>query len=367
MKKGDPKRDIESKKSFAQDYLGTLKPWYYEGISTGTSESFILAKSKLVQLLDFVDLPKKVVSVGVGGGEEVCMAVELFAPLGATIYGLDLSTEAIDLTKKKLKKMKLEATLIEGDATDMPFDNNSISVFIESSILHEIYSYAENGKDAWRRNISEVAQKLSENGLLLLRDFAAPDNSKNIEVIFSSEIAISFYRYFKRNFRVFEGWDKNKVEKNIHKRILDDSYFPPIGTSIQGITLPLWKTRELLLHFRIFYDKYTKNLLDFNDPSWKEINETYLPLNPDLEIDCPMSQGEYVSIIINTANNALEGTCYQLICVKNDTSNKQESGSFFREHFSLKDPDSLTDDLNLYSKITEKMELIFKKIKMPLH
>lgn len=350
-------------KKFAKEYLKNVKPWYYEGISTGTAESFALAKLKLGQLSNFLSYPKKIVSIGVGGGEEVCAAVELFCPLGASIYGLDISPEALTLTNIKLEKLKLAANLIEGDATNMPFEENSISAFIESSVMHEIYSYGDDGKDSWKRNIKEIATKLCDNGIFLLRDFAAPESTIDVQMFFKTEIAEGFYNYFRKYYRVFETWNKDMTLKIIMRRTKNDSFYPKIDSATKSVVLSQWKVRELMLHFRIFFDKFTKGLIDLDDPSWKEINEVYLPAHPDRDDAVPMSQDEYVAKVLNVSNSVLNNSGYKMICIQNTITNRQEAGDFFKKHFTLNSCTKITNEDEIYSKVTEKMELIFKKVK----
>ncbi len=130
-------------------------------------------RAKLKQLAQFLPNPGVVVSVGIGSGEKAQAAAELFK--GAQIHGLDISRQAILSAQEKLTLSGMKDNWIEGSATKMPFRENSIDGFIMSAILHEIYSYIPDGKQAWSQAIKEVATKLAENGAFLLRDFAAPE------------------------------------------------------------------------------------------------------------------------------------------------------------------------------------------------
>ena len=153
------------------------------------------------------------------------------------------------------------------------------------------------------------------------------------------------------------------AEKIVDKRNPNDSDYPPIDPQINSVNLPFEKAAEVMLHFRIFYDRHTRGLVTFGDPYWKEINESYLPPNPNMASTQAMTRDEYVATVVSEANIALENTWHQMVCMQNKSSSRPETTKFLADHFTL-DPKNteITND-ELLSQVPEKMELIFKKVR----
>jgi len=349
---------------FAREYLeSTAEVGYYEGINLGTPESLTVTKGKLEQLAQFLDKPRDVVSVGVGSGEEVQAAVELFAPGGTRIHGLDLSPRAISFAKERLARYGMDAHLVEGSAIDMPFAENSIDGFIMSAILHEIYSYVPDGKQAWGQAIGQVATKIAENGAFLLRDFAAPQIKETVTMHMTSDIAGQFYDYFREQHRVFTSWGEKEVAAIIEKRTPNDGDYPPVDENTGVVQLPYARAAEVLLHFRNFYNDYSRGMTTLGDPHWKEINESYLPPHPYQNPSVAMSKHEYIEAVLSEGNKALADTPYTFVCVQDAFSGRSETSRFLNDHFSLQLPGSQATSEQLVDGVTNKMELVFKKVR----
>jgi len=103
------------------------------------------------------------------------------------------------------------------------------------------------------------------------------------------------------------------------------------------------------MHFRNFKTDYNKGLVSFDDPMWKEINEIYLPPDPDKIGFIAMSRIDYANKILQVANASLTDSMYKLECVANDVSPRPLTANALNEDFNLQ--------------ITGKMELVFKKVR----
>ena len=66
----------------------------------------------------------KVLDVGCGNG----YILSKFAGAGADAFGVDLTAKALELTKKRLVLKGLEAVLIQTDASELPFPNNTFDL-----------------------------------------------------------------------------------------------------------------------------------------------------------------------------------------------------------------------------------------------
>lgn len=355
--------------TFAKEYLNkTTHIEYYKKINMGTPESFITTKTKLEKIKPFFkNPPKKVVSIGVGAGEELQAAASVFNR--ASISGIDLVDGALKLARENLDKYGLKAALIQASGTKLPFAKESVDVVIESATLHEIYSYMPNGKFAWKRAIQEVANCLAEDGVFLLRDFSAP--SSEIIVTLSirqdsqmAEFETKFYNYFRQYYRVFESWNEDGANKIEEKRTSSEPDYPELDSGTWKVKLTFDRAAEFLLHYRNFYEDHRNELVEFRDAKWKEINETYLPPNPDKKGFTSMPKEEYIGTVLEVANTSLAASPYKIVCVKDDASSREETAKFLMDGFSLTvtDDDTKTEE-QLFYQITEKMELIFKKVR----
>jgi hypothetical protein len=274
---------------------------------------------------------------------------------------MDLSQKAMDNVKRTLEERGLKANLILGSAIEKHFPNDSIDVFVESSLLHEIYSYVSEGKKAWKKAIEVVAEQMAEGGIFLLRDFSSPKYDKYVELTLTADISKRFYEYFKKSYRRFEGWNKSDID-NI--RNIEEPEYNRYPESVENkVILNSSKSAEFLLHFKNFYQDYTNNTVTFNDPKWKEINETYYIPNPYKQDFVPMSITEYADAVLKTANDNLLDTPYKLICVQKETSQRIKTAEFLKNYFYLKAIDASTSEQELFQETTAKMELVFKKIR----
>jgi SAM-dependent methyltransferase len=311
----------------------------------------------------FIRNPKSIVSVGVGSGAELIALAKQFNPLHTQIYGLDLSKNAIDNVAEMMKDQKLEVNFIVGSATNVHFQKNSIDVIIESSLLHEIYSYMPDGKKSWVEAISTVPWQMANNGIFILRDFSLPDYNGNVEIKFISDFSIKFYNYFQKYYRIFEGWNgkQNKVMSNLEVEY--NSY--PLLNASNSISIPFSKAAELILHFKNFYQDYKNNSVTFGDLKWKEINETYFIPNPLKSEFSPIAKNEYVQAVLKTTKNVMQGTGYELICIQDMISTKEKMVELFKYHFRLNSTSNTAiDEHDLFLEATGKMELVFKKVKI---
>ncbi len=124
------------------------------------------------------------------------------------------------------------------------------------------------------------------------------------------------------------------------------------------------KAAEFLLHYRNFDRDYKIDAATFRDPNWKEINETYLPPNPNKFGIVSMPREEYISTILGVSNETLAETPYKLICVKDEIIPREDTMNFLLDGFSISvENDGTKSQEELFLQITEKMELIFKKVR----
>lgn len=346
--------------TFAKTYLDKAgAPEYLDAINPDTLASLEEVKGKLEPLTRHLTSPRDIVSVGVGAGEETQAAAELFLAMGATVYGLDVSPTAVARARERMARYGLPAEIVEGSATDLPFETESVGAFILSSIMHEIYSYVPDGKAAWTRAIEEVALKSTLGGKLLLRDFAAPSQQGMVTLTFLTEMAADFYAYFAAFFRTFP--DDPESAQIKHRRRFGDTDFPLPQSGAWSVQLEYDRAAEVLLHFKNYSSDIDRGLTWLGNPGWKELNESYLPPHPSSADVTTMDQDEYIQVVIEVANRVLHQRGYTYVCVESETSARPLVNEHLADHFALELTQSSASSLELIAACTTKMELVFSK------
>ena len=245
--------DIES----ARQHLDNAPNQYFEAINKYSEEEFLNFVKKLEPIINFLKNPHSIASVGVGGGLELRVLYELFKEKHTEIIGVDLSKKALSSARKYLTEHNVRALLVQSSAVEMPFKytNDYMDGIVLSAIMHEIYSYVEDGKIAWIKAIQEASMTLSNNGVLLLRDFAGPEINDLIEISFLDQDVKDFYSYFRERFRTFDTWNKDEVEKMKDKRNKQDDY-PILSEGQASVIMPFGTAAELMLHYRNYVSDF---------------------------------------------------------------------------------------------------------------
>ena len=135
----------------------------------------------------------RVLEVGCGTGTNL----EMYRRLGCEVYGIDLSATMLGAAQNKLGE---DATLVLGDASDMPFDDDLFDLAIAMLTLHEMPAKM---RDPVLREMKRVIKK---QGRILIIDYHPgplhfPAGWMNRLVIWFFEIAAG-WQHFK-NFRNF--------------------------------------------------------------------------------------------------------------------------------------------------------------------
>lgn len=311
---------------------------YLRAINDTRPESMVDMTERLSPLLQYLHDGHTAISIGIGQGEEVCALHELFGNR-INIIGVDVSSNAINETRLRLMRNQFPINLFRADATKLPFRDGTADAIILSSTLHEIYSYHQNGTDAFRKCLSENTRVLRKGGVIFIRDFAAPDTDERVSLHIRTPIAMKFYESFRTSFRKFAQWDTS-----MKKNKLAEDFFPPLGHGT--VFLPLSKAAEFLLHFRSFWSDYQSGSSYVGNPSWKETDEMYLirkghtVLSPD----------QYINTISRTL-----GKRFTLVYRK--LRNRTKTNLFLSKHVSL----SVNGTKDLVSQTTRKLECIFQK------
>ena len=73
-----------------------------------------------------------VLDVGCGQGIDLCE----YALAGATVTGIDLTPRHVELAREHLAQLELEGTVVEGDAEELPFPDDTFDRVSSNGVLH---------------------------------------------------------------------------------------------------------------------------------------------------------------------------------------------------------------------------------------
>lgn len=156
---------------------------------------------KLHHLLRLIDFDawrgKAVLDVGCGAGVEVVR----FARAGAHTAGIDISAQAVRLTRQNLDHQRLNASLAVADGEHLPFPDNSFDFIF----AHGVVQYAADD----RAVVSECQRVLKPGGTLIVQVYNRVSwlhlLSKVMKVPLEHEDAPVLRRYSTGEFRALVG------------------------------------------------------------------------------------------------------------------------------------------------------------------
>ena len=129
-------------------------------------------RKKFIQKLDIHD-GDTVLDVACGTGD---VGFEILKKHSVSITGIDLSPKMIELAQGKARQKKLDnITFIEGDAENLPLDDNSVDCLTISYGFRNISNYEQA--------LEEFLRVLKPGGKLGILEFSKP-KSKFIGIIF---------------------------------------------------------------------------------------------------------------------------------------------------------------------------------------
>lgn len=122
---------------------------------------------------------KDILDIGCGTGRYG----QKFAEMGYRVLGIDKSLNQLEQAKKNIRA-------IQGNATNLPFSNESFDVCIMILMLHHL------GKDERTKAFEEVNRVLRKNGVLIIKTCSKEDLEKRLTSIFFPEIReLDYKRY----------------------------------------------------------------------------------------------------------------------------------------------------------------------------
>ena len=106
----------------------------------------------------------KILEVSFGSG----FLMKQYASEKYEIYGIDYNEKMIEITQKKMNRIKINAHLSKGNVENLPYPNNTFDTVINTM--------AFTGYPDGDKAMSELKRVLKSNGKLLVVDFDYPKN-----------------------------------------------------------------------------------------------------------------------------------------------------------------------------------------------
>ena len=174
----------------------------------------IIWRNKFIKSLNFSN-QDKVLDVATGTGD---VAFAIRKRYKTVIIGLDLSVNMLEKAKEKAKKYKIDdISFIEGDAENLPFDDNTFDKLV--------ISYGLRNLGNCERGLSEFYRVLKPNGKIGILEFLHPKSTiiakifkfyfnkilPRVASLFSNSKA---YRYLPESVENFLSADELKLALN---------------------------------------------------------------------------------------------------------------------------------------------------------
>lgn len=162
--------------------------------------------------------PKTVLDIATGTGD---LAIQIAKSTQAQITGFDLSAGMLEVGRKKVAKEKLDdrIEMIQGDAENMPFENNSFDVIT--------VAFGVRNFENLKKGLDEIYRVLKPGGKFIILEFSQPESfpmkqlyafySKNILPKIGKQISKdeSAYTYLPDSVKAFPyGEEMKKILKN---------------------------------------------------------------------------------------------------------------------------------------------------------
>jgi len=124
---------------------------------------FPLWKKWIKQVIPHIQ-GKKILEVSFGSG----FLMTQYASEKYEIYGIDYNERMVEITRKKMNRIKINAQLAQGNVENLPYADNYFDIVINTM---SFTGYPDGDKA-----MSELKRVLKSNGKLLLVDFDYPQN-----------------------------------------------------------------------------------------------------------------------------------------------------------------------------------------------
>ena len=137
---------------------------YLDGMDASMKQKIALAAAHLL-------CSGKVADMGMGSGTGSDALAALYPQL--EVVGVDVNESMVSLAKERYRRHNL--TFTEGDIATQVFPPESLNAIVNSSVFHHVTSFNGYRPEEVMRALSAQYRQLKQNGIVLVRDFVAPE------------------------------------------------------------------------------------------------------------------------------------------------------------------------------------------------
>jgi ubiquinone/menaquinone biosynthesis C-methylase UbiE len=213
-----------------------VKSTYYDKIAHIYDQTRWLTESTAEEVADFIlqlvnATPEtSFLEPGIGTGLNVLP----FVRRGYSVTGIDASQAMLEQLRQKLSKIPANLQLINADASQLPFTNQSFDVVLTVHMIHTVLD--------WKVFLNEIERVLKPQGFYLNAQWITPP------------ARMEFERYFRDILAKYEVETAAKQINKVIEEINVEKYFSSKGYRSKYVIAKEWtvsnKVREMLSFFK---------------------------------------------------------------------------------------------------------------------
>jgi SAM-dependent methyltransferase len=128
-------------------------------------------KQKVALTAAHIQCRGRVADMGMGSGAGSEALAALYPEM--QVVGVDVDPKMVDLAREKYARGNL--SFVVGDVAAQVFDEGTLDAILDSSVLHHVTSFGGYDYDNAARALEVQARELRTHGVLVVRDFVAPE------------------------------------------------------------------------------------------------------------------------------------------------------------------------------------------------
>jgi len=160
-----PYQEEEGKKSQISRMFNAIAPYYDFLNALLTLGIDSIWRKKAIKTLE-ASKPNKILDIATGTADLALEAVKQLSP--EKVVGVDISTEMLEIGRKKVSKKQLEKTIIleEGDSENLAYEDNSFDAIT--------VAFGVRNFENLEKGLVEMNRVLSKGGKVVVLEFSRP-------------------------------------------------------------------------------------------------------------------------------------------------------------------------------------------------
>lgn len=198
---------------------------------------------------------------GVGTGLNVLPLVKR----GYAVTGIDVSQEMLDQFRKKLHEVPQNLSLIQADASQLPFPDQSFNVVLTVHMVHTVSN--------WKTSLDEIDRVLKTGGFYLNAQWITPP------------ARMEFEQHFRTILSKYEGLRESKPVDKVIEEIDVEEYFHSKGYQSTYEVAKKWTVSNTVEELLSFFKSRAYGLC------WRVTDEIFTQVMEEFEAFCAKHYG----------------------------------------------------------------------------